>query len=656
MALIVLVALAAITCSNSSSGPPASGARLASPSQAAGPTADSKAADLRARLDGLLGEQVVTIVKSSLAASANRADEYKGYATLLTTNGSDLSGVLASAFGASAAATFDQVWAAQSNYFVDYTVGIVSHNAAMSNGAASGLVNGYVPKFAQYLNSMTSIPLEPITQLLTEQVLETKAIIDDEAALSNPKMFADLHLAYAQASRVGDAVASAIARKFPDKFPGDPASKAVDFRVALDNLLQEHSYLATMATSAIAAGRSSEQAAALNSLAANADAAARQGAHDSLTNAFVTQFSSLVHDSTDLPEAEISSAVQSQVTDTIKVIDDQRSKAASVVAADDHTAAAATYPIADVIATAAEAKLPAKFCRRPRVFDAAREVLTPPDSAIRALMVTCWTRIQPIGLTWSCLTTDVVLICRGGDPGSVPAKPRVPPALRTGPFTSAEARAVGVTRGQLRGARYRRLGSGLYRWVGLKESPQVMLTAVARRLPAGAAFSGPTAAWLHGLDVAPCDPIEVTIPEPMGSGRRAGACVRRAALASGEIVLRRGLPTTSALRTVVDLGGRDPLTEGVVAADLFLHAGLVTIAELRTHVAEHPGVKGIARVRRVVELAQPKAESAMETRLRMLLVLAGLPPPEAQVSIHDDQGRFLGRPDLLYRLHGLAIF
>jgi len=199
------------------------------------------------------------------------------------------------------------------------------------------------------------------------------------------------------------------------------------------------------------------------------------------------------------------------------------------------------------------------------------------------------------------------------------------------------------------------LGSGLYRWVGLKESPQVMLTAVARRLPTGAAFSGPTAAWLHGLDVAPCDPIEVTIPEPMGSGRRAGACVRRAALGSGEIVLRRGLPTTSALRTVVDLGGRDPLTEGVVAADLFLHAGLVTIAELRTHVAEHPGVKGIARVRRVVELAQPKAESAMETRLRMLLVLAGLPPPEAQVSIHDDQGRFLGRPDLLYRLHGLAI-
>ena len=238
---------------------------------------------------------------------------------------------------------------------------------------------------------------------------------------------------------------------------------------------------------------------------------------------------------------------------------------------------------------------------------------------------------------------------------SVRLKHAVPAALRTRPFTTAEASRVGVTRGQLRGAGYRRLGAGLYRWVGLNESPQLILAAVARRLPDGAAFSGHTAAWLHGLDVVPCDPIEVTIPEPIGSGRRAGASVRRATIAGAEIVLRRGLPATSAIRTVVDLGGRNPSTEAVVAADLFLHAGLVTIAELRAYVAEHPGAKGIARLRRVVGLAEPKAESAMESRLRMVLVLAGLPRPEVQVPIHDQQGRFLGRPDLLYRNQRLAI-
>ncbi len=237
----------------------------------------------------------------------------------------------------------------------------------------------------------------------------------------------------------------------------------------------------------------------------------------------------------------------------------------------------------------------------------------------------------------------------------MPQKISVPDALRIGPFTYADAVGVGVTRGQLRGASYRRLGSGLYRWVGLEESPLLTLTAVARRLPAGAAFSGLTALWLHELDLQLAAPIEVTIPGPLGGGHRAGATVRQAALAPDEIVPRRGLPTTSALRTVVDLGGRNPLTEGVVAADLFLHAGRVSVAELRAYVAEHPNTRGIARLRRVVDFAEPLAESAMETRLRMLLVLARLPAPEVQVPIEDDRGRFLGRPDLLYRHRHLAI-
>jgi very-short-patch-repair endonuclease len=189
----------------------------------------------------------------------------------------------------------------------------------------------------------------------------------------------------------------------------------------------------------------------------------------------------------------------------------------------------------------------------------------------------------------------------------------------------------------------------------LEESPQLALSAVARRLPAGAAFSGRTAVWLHRLDPVPGDSIEVTIPESLGVSRLAGTSVHRTSLAAEEIVLRCGLPATSALRTVVDLGGRNPLTEGVVTADLFLHARLVTVAQLRRYVAEHPRAKGIARLRRVVDLAEPKTESAMETRLRMLLVLAGLPRPEVQVPIRDDQGRFLGRPDLFYRVQRLAI-
>jgi very-short-patch-repair endonuclease len=45
----------------------------------------------------------------------------------------------------------------------------------------------------------------------------------------------------------------------------------------------------------------------------------------------------------------------------------------------------------------------------------------------------------------------------------------------------------------------------------------------------------------------------------------------------------------------------------------------------------------------------------METRLRLTLVLAGLPRPEAQVPLEDSRGRFLGRPDLYYPTERLGL-
>jgi len=60
-------------------------------------------------------------------------------------------------------------------------------------------------------------------------------------------------------------------------------------------------------------------------------------------------------------------------------------------------------------------------------------------------------------------------------------------------------------------------------------------------------------------------------------------------------------------------------------------------------------------MQKVSRYVEPAAESPMESRLRMLLVLAGLPRPEAQVEIRDHFLRFLGRPDLYYREPRLAL-
>lgn len=60
------------------------------------------------------------------------------------------------------------------------------------------------------------------------------------------------------------------------------------------------------------------------------------------------------------------------------------------------------------------------------------------------------------------------------------------------------------------------------------------------------------------------------------------------------------------------------------------------------------------RLRSLAEFAQP-AESPMETRLRWLLLRAGLPPPEVQVELRDIDGRFVGRADLFYPASRLVI-
>ncbi len=104
---------------------------------------------------------------------------------------------------------------------------------------------------------------------------------------------------------------------------------------------------------------------------------------------------------------------------------------------------------------------------------------------------------------------------------------------------------------------------------------------------------------------------------------RPGVHLRRSRLPVADVVERGGVPVTSPLRTVFDLSRHLPLTEAVVAVDMALHQALVGLRDLREYAATHQTSRGSTQVRQVMDLAEPRAESQMETRLRMLLVLAG---------------------------------
>jgi len=373
MRILAIAAVLLTACSMWGSGPIQSPIPIDSASPSPTP-ANSKAVDLRTKVDLLLGEHVMVVAKQATAA-ANKTEEHAAYASLLIANTTSLLDIIRSAYGNTAASQFEKSWGTQNGYLVDYTIGLVSHNEAKSNGAKSGLANGFGPEFAKLINTLTQISVDQMTQLETRQMTAMQQVIEDAAAQSFPKMYVDLRAAYAMSAGIGDMLATRTAQQFPDKFPGDLSSKAADARVSLNVLLQEHSYLATMTTDAAAAQRTNEQAGAAAALGANADAlgklftevsgagagtqiaqlwgsrnsdliayatsgdaTARQG----LTEKFITRFYGLTPLGSD--------SLRDQVLATIKVIDDQRAKNFKVVAGDDRAAAAAMQAVADHIA------------------------------------------------------------------------------------------------------------------------------------------------------------------------------------------------------------------------------------------------------------------------------------------------------------------
>jgi len=353
---------------NPTPGPAPSSSASATPAANLGLT---QAGDLRTHLDLILGEQVMIVAKETVAA-VNHSEDYPAYTALLTANANDLAALMRRAFGNTTATKMADAWGVQNSNLIDYAIGVVTHDDAKAKAAMTNLATKFVPEFSQLISDASHLPLDPVTQLESQQVLEDKAFIDDYFANKLPAFYVDLHRAYLQSSRVGDALAVEIATRFADKFPGDPSSHAVVIRVQANLMLQEHSYLATMATSAAIAGRTAEKnaassmlsdtAAAISALVADSlgtpstplvaqwtnehsalftYASGDSRARPDLTQRFVDEFASLAHVS--------KTHVLDHMNATLKVVDDQRAKNLTTIANDDRAAATSVQAIGDSI-------------------------------------------------------------------------------------------------------------------------------------------------------------------------------------------------------------------------------------------------------------------------------------------------------------------
>jgi predicted transcriptional regulator of viral defense system len=171
--------------------------------------------------------------------------------------------------------------------------------------------------------------------------------------------------------------------------------------------------------------------------------------------------------------------------------------------------------------------------------------------------------------------------------------------------------------------------------------------AAVTELAADAVCSHVTAATIHGLPVWRIGLAQVHVTRARRSGARRGRLVHvhAAALAPSELGVVAGLPVTTPARTVVDLARGVPFEPAVAVADAALHAGLVTPEELAEALARAAHRPGAPAARRVVTFADGRSESVGESRSRVAMAQAGLPPPVPQWVVRDHGGRLVGRTD-----------
>lgn len=239
-----------------------------------------------------------------------------------------------------------------------------------------------------------------------------------------------------------------------------------------------------------------------------------------------------------------------------------------------------------------------------------------------------------------------------------------PPAPAAAVLSSAQARAAGLTRWQLR-VGFHRVRHDVHIRAELDpDHPDVRIAVAVAALPPRTVLGGWAAARLHERSVSgrQLDVFDGRLPDLRASatlpvlvtgdvGTRvrvtAGIELFRSIVPPEERTVVDGVPVTSATRTAFDLARSWPVVPAVVAVDRLLALGLADVGDVARLLGERRRWRGVPGGRRVVRLADAGSESPRETMLRLLWLAAGFPPPLCNPVVTDERGGFIARVDLL---------
>jgi hypothetical protein len=252
--------------------------------------------------------------------------------------------------------------------------------------------------------------------------------------------------------------------------------------------------------------------------------------------------------------------------------------------------------------------------------------------------------------------------------GTMNARRPLPPELSARSFTLAEAAALGVGRGRLKGSDLLAPTRGIRVPWGVEMSAANVVRPLQALMPdAVASFVTAAKIWRFPLPLnAERDQtLHITRPLETPGSTRPGLVCHRMRLAAGDTVIIDGVAVTSRERTWVDLAGVLPFEQVVAIGDYLVcehpsgfpapRSPWVPVKRLRWYVSEQRRVRGLPAARRASRLVRVGADSVPETLLRLALVEAGLPEPTLNYVIRDSRGHPVAWPDQAFESLRFAI-
>jgi hypothetical protein len=176
------------------------------------------AAGLRTTLNVALREHAYLASAATNAALGGRDAEFKAAAAALDGNSVDIAKAIGSVYGAEAEQAFLPLWRRHIGFFVDYTVGVATHDRAKQDQAVSDLI-GYTQDFGAFLNSASpNLPKSVVADLVKHHVLTLKDVVDAQASQDPARAFTAARLAAGHMQMIADPLAETIVKQFSDRF------------------------------------------------------------------------------------------------------------------------------------------------------------------------------------------------------------------------------------------------------------------------------------------------------------------------------------------------------------------------------------------------------------------------------------------------------